>query len=106
MRGERHPGAKSTRTWITSRPETLRSCRSRSVRVPRLLRLRNIQDQAPPAISTARVRSSRFMQTSYVPGSTDHCADRSDLKEARSSAEKSSGCSQAAKCPPLLTSLK
>ncbi len=36
------------------------------------------------------------------------CVDylRSDLKPARTSSEKSCGCSQAAKCPPLATSLK
>src|SRR5262249_59353918 len=34
------------------------------------------------------------------------CAGRSDLKAARSSAEKSSGSSQAGKWPPLSTSLK
>jgi hypothetical protein len=30
---------------------------------------------------------------------------RSDLKPARTSSEKSSGCSQAAKCPPFSTLL-
>ena len=36
--------------------------------------------------------------------STFPAADRSDLNAARSSAAKSSGCSHAAKCPPLSTS--
>jgi hypothetical protein len=43
-----------------------------------------------------------------APGRAD-CADgdqRSDRNAARSSAENSSGCSQAAKCPPLSTSRK
>ena len=31
---------------------------------------------------------------------------RSDLKPARTSSEKSCGCSQAAKCPPLASALK
>jgi hypothetical protein len=39
-------------------------------------------------------------------GAGDQCASRSDLNAARSSAAKSSGCSQAAKCPPLSTSWK
>jgi hypothetical protein len=33
-------------------------------------------------------------------------SSRSELNEARTSVEKSSGSSQAAKCPPLSTSLK
>ena len=36
----------------------------------------------------------------------DQCAARSDLNAARSSAAKSSGCSHAAKWPPLSTSWK
>src|SRR5208283_397777 len=42
----------------------------------------------------------------HLPDGRVHVGGRSDLNPARSSLLKSSGCSHAAKCPPLSSSLK
>ena len=73
----------------------------------RLLRLRHVQRQtASDDQRRYRHDSSRFHVNLLLQWNLRSRAGRSDLNAARSSALKSSGCSHAAKCPPLSTSLK
>src|SRR4051812_35236463 len=68
----------------------------------RVLRARlPVKDREP-------VDVSRSVERWMLPGRQirAHCACLSDRNAVRSSAQKSSGCSHAAKCPPLGSSLK
>jgi hypothetical protein len=76
----------------------------------RLLHLRRVQcETACDQQHSLRNDSRRFhvdFLSFFKQKLDDQCPGRSDLKAARSSAAKSSGCSHAAKYPPLSTSWK
>src|SRR4030095_11795510 len=61
-------------------------------------------NQCPTPIPT--VEREEIESTILKLRQGDNCVWRSGMKAARSSAAKSSGCSHAAKCPPLSTSWK
>src|SRR2546425_7165232 len=65
-----------------------------------------------PGVETGEPRPSKLSccfannQPALAKTTSDFAmSDRSDLKPARTSSEKSCGCSQAAKCPPFSTLL-
>jgi hypothetical protein len=122
----------ATRYLLPPNVKTLTGVRRGSpVFRPRTSRMREPQTLSPPCVSAAttllktfRVNQSGRMYRCVTPISlvpsasttavsgTHSCApltrvdQRSDLNAARSSSEKSRGCSQAAKWPPFSTSLK